>query len=146
MGRPQVAWLLPTGAVCSSTADGIMCVVRKGVDSPDSISFKSEGHPERGCKSTVLEVNRGGSSGAWPEQMARRDRSLGRDTRGSWPVDAGTWGFGSQELSLGREERARLKPTARKSSTQDVGHWQGRLGRWPDISVLSNSKHKTGDR
>lgn len=34
-------------------------------------------------------------------------------------VNMGIWGFGSQ-LSPGHQERVRLKPTARKSSTQDV--------------------------
>lgn len=35
-------------------------------------------------------------------------------------VNTGIWGFGSQKLSPDHQERVRLKPTARKSSTQDV--------------------------
>lgn len=50
------------------------------------------------------------------------------------------WGLRFQKLSPGREESTKLKPTARKSSIKNAGHWQGKLGRGPDVSAVANTR------
>lgn len=46
---------------------------------------------------------------------------LGGHLRVMFCVDTGIWGFWSQKLSPYWQNRARLKPTAKKSSSQDAG-------------------------
>lgn len=105
---------------------------------PVPTSFKSEGHPERGCKSTFPEVKGSGSSGAWCEQRARRDGVLvGPPERHGLRGRCHTrlW---VPEGSAGHEKRANLTCAVRRNSTQEG--WAGAR-----YSVLSKSKHKPED-
>lgn len=101
------------------------CVYSGGreVAGSDSISFKSKGHPKRGVKSTDPELKKSESREDWPEQMARRDRGLGRDTRRLWPVY--------------------LEPTVPEIESRKGGEWQtqthSQKRRYPGCRALART-------